>query len=68
MLINRARGAVDQHGTGDEMIDVARARESVATLRSLGVEAESREYAMGHEVNARSLSELSAWLEEKLLG
>ena len=35
---------------------------------SLGVEAESREYAMGHEVNARSLSELSAWLEERLLG
>ena len=29
-----------QHGTGDEMIEVARARESVATLRSLGVEAE----------------------------
>lgn len=57
-----------QHGTGDDMIDVARARESVATLRSLGIEADAREYAMGHEVNARSLAELSAWLEERLLG
>lgn len=57
-----------QHGTGDEMIDVERARESIATLRSLGVEVESREYAMGHEVNARSLSDLSAWLDERLFG
>jgi phospholipase/carboxylesterase len=57
-----------QHGTGDDMIDVARARESVATLRALGIEAESREYPMGHEVNARSLADLSAWLGKRLLG
>jgi len=57
-----------QHGTGDDMIDVARARESVATLRSLGIEADAREYAMGHEVNARSLAELSAWLDERMSG
>ena len=57
-----------QHGTGDDMIDVARARESVATLRSLGIEPDAREYAMGHEVNARSLAELSAWLDERLFG
>ena len=57
-----------QHGTGDDMIDVARARESVSTLRALGIEADSREYAMGHEVNARSLADLSAWLGKRLLG
>ncbi|MEI8357860.1 MAG: alpha/beta hydrolase-fold protein [Deltaproteobacteria bacterium] len=56
-----------QHGTRDEMIGVERARSSVERLRSLGVPVDAREYAMGHEVGARSLGDLSEWLGERLL-
>ena len=34
---------------------------------SLGVPVDAREYAMGHEVGARSLGDLSEWLGERLL-
>ena len=56
-----------QHGTQDPMIEVARARSSVETLRELNVPLTFREYPMGHEIGARSLVDLSAWLEEKVL-
>lgn len=56
-----------QHGTQDPMIEVARARSSVETLRELNVPLTFREYPMGHEIGARSLADLSAWLEEKVL-
>ena len=56
-----------QHGTQDPTIEVARARSSVETLRQLQVPLTFREYPMGHEINARSLAELSAWLEEKVI-
>lgn len=56
-----------QHGTDDPMIEVARARSSVETLRELNVPLTFREYPMGHEIGARSLADLSAWLEEKVL-
>jgi phospholipase/carboxylesterase len=56
-----------QHGTQDPMIEVARARSSVETLRELKVPLTFREYPMGHEIGARSLADLSAWLEEKVL-
>jgi phospholipase/carboxylesterase len=56
-----------QHGTQDPMIEVARARSSVETLRELKVPLIFREYPMGHEIGARSLADLSAWLEEKVL-
>jgi phospholipase/carboxylesterase len=55
-----------QHGTRDELIAVDRARESVEILRDLRVPVTYREYDMGHEINQRSLTELSQWLEEKL--
>ena len=55
------------HGTQDPTIEVARARESVARLRELLVPLTYREYEMGHEITPRSLTELSAWLEEKVL-
>ena len=57
-----------QHGTQDPMIEVARARSSVETLRQLRVPLTFREYPMGHEIGARSLAELSTWLEEKVIG
>ncbi len=56
-----------QHGTQDSMIEVDRARSSVETLRQLNLPLTYREYEMGHEIRPRSLSDLSAWLEEKVL-
>lgn len=56
-----------QHGTQDPMIQVDRAHASVESLRELRVPLMFREYAMGHEISARSLADLSAWLEEKVL-
>jgi phospholipase/carboxylesterase len=56
-----------QHGTQDPMIEIARARTSVETLRQLHVPLTFREYPMGHEIGARSLAELSTWLEEKVI-
>jgi phospholipase/carboxylesterase len=55
-----------QHGSGDELIAVDRARESVEILRDLRVPVTYREYDMGHEINQRSLTDFSQWLEEKL--
>jgi phospholipase/carboxylesterase len=56
-----------QHGTQDPTIEIARARSSVETLRQLRVPLTFREYPMGHEIGARSLAELSTWLEEKVI-
>jgi phospholipase/carboxylesterase len=55
-----------QHGTADEVIAVARARASVERLRELGMPVTYREYAIGHEVSAESIRDLSAWLDETL--
>ena len=56
-----------QHGSRDELVDIGRARQSVETLRNLRVPITYREYDMGHEISARSLGDLSAWLQEKVL-
>ena len=56
-----------QHGTQDSMIEVERARQSVERLRQARMPLTYREYEMGHEITPRSLSDLSAWLDEKLL-
>jgi phospholipase/carboxylesterase len=56
-----------QHGTQDSMIEVERARKSVETLRQARIPLSYREYDMGHEIRPRSLSDLSAWLDEKVL-
>ncbi|HEX9445826.1 MAG TPA: alpha/beta hydrolase-fold protein [Candidatus Binatia bacterium] len=56
-----------QHGARDELIQIERARESIETLRPLGADAAYREYDMAHEISAKSLADLSAWLEEKVL-
>lgn len=56
-----------QHGTEDQTIQVDRARSSVEILRQLKVPLTYREYAMGHEIGSKSLADLSAWLEEKIL-
>ena len=56
-----------QHGSQDELIEIQRARDSVEQLRTLRVPLTYREYDMGHEITPRGLSDLSAWLEEKVL-
>jgi phospholipase/carboxylesterase len=58
---------VVQHGNQDPMIEVDRARSSSEQLRALRVPLTYREYDMGHEIRPRSLSDLSAWLEDKVL-
>jgi phospholipase/carboxylesterase len=55
------------HGTQDSTIEVERARDSVQRLRELKLPLTFREYEMGHEIRPRSLLDLSAWLEEKVL-
>jgi phospholipase/carboxylesterase len=55
------------HGTQDSTIEVERARDSVERLRKLKLPLTFREYEMGHEIRPRSLLDLSAWLEEKIL-
>jgi len=56
-----------QHGSEDPMIQVGRARDSVERLRQLRVPLTYREYDMGHEITAKSLTDLSAWLQERVL-
>lgn len=56
-----------QHGSEDQLIEVDRARDSVALLRELRIPVTYREYSMGHEITARSLRDLSDWLQEKML-
>jgi phospholipase/carboxylesterase len=56
-----------QHGSQDQMIEVQRAQDSVEQLRALRVRLTYREYDMGHEITPRSLSELSAWLDETVM-
>lgn len=56
-----------QHGSQDQMIEVQRARDSVEQLRALHVSLTYREYDMGHEISPRSLTEMSAWLEETIV-
>ena len=56
-----------QHGTQDPMIQMERAHASVELLRDLRVALTFREYSMGHEIGSRSLADLSAWLEDKVL-
>jgi phospholipase/carboxylesterase len=56
-----------QHGSRDTLIEVQRARKSVEILRQMHLPLTYREYEMGHEINAQSLTDLSNWLQEKVL-
>jgi phospholipase/carboxylesterase len=56
-----------QHGTQDPQIEIDRARDSVERLRELKVPLAFKEYEMGHEIRPRSLMDISAWLQEKVL-
>ena len=56
-----------QHGSADQAIEVARARQSVEILRSLKLPLTYREYDCGHEINAQGLRDLSNFLMEKVV-
>jgi phospholipase/carboxylesterase len=56
-----------QHGRADPMLEIARARKSVETLRSLKVPVTFREYDCGHEVSADGIRDLSRFLLEKVV-
>jgi phospholipase/carboxylesterase len=53
-----------QHGSRDELVHVNRARQSVEALRQWRLPLTYREYDMGHEINGRSLTDLTTWLDE----
>ena len=56
-----------QHGSRDELVSVERARESVEALRALRLPLTYREYDIGHEINQRSLADLSEWLRDHVI-
>ena len=56
-----------QHGSQDQMIEIQRAKDSVERLRVLRVPLTYRDYDMGHEITPRSLTDLSAWLEDNVI-
>ena len=56
-----------EHGRADEMIEIARGRASVESLRALKVPLTYREYDCGHEITAEGLNDLSNFLTEKVL-
>jgi phospholipase/carboxylesterase len=56
-----------QHGRADDMIEIARARSSVETLRELRVPLVYREYDCGHEITAEGLTDLNDFLMQKVV-
>ena len=59
--------ALVQHGRADDLIEIARARESVEALRKLRVPVTFRQYDCGHEITAEGLTDLSKFLTDKVL-
>lgn len=55
------------HGRADNMIEIARARQSVETLRGLNVPLVYHEYECGHEITADGLEDLSTFLMDKVI-
>lgn len=50
------------HGVHDDIIPIAVARDSRATLMELGCEVEWHEYALGHHLNEELIEDLARWL------
>ncbi len=51
------------HGTNDNMLAVHYAKDSVAFLKTLGLNPTFNEYDVGHQVNAGMLGDLVKWLK-----
>ena len=56
-----------EHGRADDMITLARAKESLEYLRELKVPVTFREYDCGHEITASGLEDLSEFLIKNVL-
>ncbi len=54
------------HGRSDQVLPIECGREIKTYLSTLPVSFTYREYAMGHEVNAESLSDIAQWLKQQL--
>jgi phospholipase/carboxylesterase len=54
------------HGTRDEVLPIHNGRASRDLLQRLPVELTYREYPMGHEVSAQSLTDVVTWLSARL--
>lgn len=65
-LANANVATLIQHGSSDELVDVERARQTVETLRQQRLPLTYREYDMGHEINSKSLFDLSHWLQDHI--
>lgn len=50
------------HGSQDPMINISRARQSLAALQALGYAVEWHEYPMQHSVCAEEIADISDWL------
>jgi len=56
-----------QHGLYDQVLPVTGSEELYNALIALGIEAEYREYPMGHEVSWTSLKDAGAWLDRQIV-
>ena len=56
------------HGTDDRVLPIHHGRAARDLLQRLPVALTYREYAMGHQVSEDSLTEIAAWLAERLDG
>ncbi len=56
------------HGTADTVLPIRNGRASRVILATLPVELTYQEYAMGHEISAQSLADVTAWLTARLDG
>ena len=55
------------HGTEDQLIEVARARETRQILERFGVDLSYQEFAMGHEISPEALRVVVQWLRDRSL-
>ena len=65
-MANATLPTLIQHGSNDALVGVDRARKTVETLRGQRLPLTYREYDMGHEINATSLSDLTHWLQNHI--
>ncbi len=55
-----------QHGIYDPVLPIDNGRATKEILSRLPVDLEYEEYRMGHEISSESLSDLAAWLKNRL--
>ncbi len=63
---DRTQAVYASHGTEDNMISVADARQGIEFLRSKGYHPEYNEYPVGHEISPEVISDLTVWVHKVL--